>query len=151
MPAAYDFAGKAETHCQSLAHQQASQQALCCCCALPACNSWPSHGLAGDRHFICCPPNCAGEAAALFVQNWWLGSVAKWFMKLTILDMYHTLPKRHQPWFRETRQAWFNTTFEEVRTASRKASNSGHPLSGRRWLPGQGGQTMTQGCIRCFC
>ena len=48
------------------------------------------------------------------MQNWWMGSVARWFIKLTILDMYHALPQRHQPWFRETRQAWFNATFEEV-------------------------------------
>ena len=59
-------------------------------------------------------PRGAGEAAALFVQNWWSSSVGTWFMKLTILDIYHALPARHQPWFKETRQAWVDATFEEV-------------------------------------
>lgn len=59
-------------------------------------------------------PGGAGEAAALFVQNWWQDVVADVFMKLTIFDIYHALPERHQPWFRETRQGWINATFEEV-------------------------------------
>ena len=48
------------------------------------------------------------------MQNWWQDSVADCFMQLTLFDIYHALPARHQPWFRETRQGWVNATFEEV-------------------------------------
>ena len=56
-----------------------------------------------------------GEAAALFVQKWFqTGGPLGALFKIVILDIYKAQTPDLQPWFRETREAKFGTTLEEV-------------------------------------
>ena len=55
-----------------------------------------------------------GEAGALFFQKWLFHYTAKYLMKLNLLEIHNKLPARLQPWFRETREATFQTTLENV-------------------------------------
>lgn len=58
---------------------------------------------------------CAGEAAALLVQKWFMSGPIVALMKIVILDIMkaQTTPEL-QSWFRETREAKFGE-LEEVR------------------------------------
>lgn len=63
---------------------------------------------------VCCVHT--GEAAVLFVQKWFMtGGPLGALFKIVILDILNAQTPELQPWFRETREAKFGVTLEEVR------------------------------------
>lgn len=56
-----------------------------------------------------------GEAAALFVQRWFTGEPLDKLFRIIVLDELNAQTPDLHPWFRETREAMFGCTLEEVR------------------------------------
>jgi len=71
---------------------------------------------------------CTGEAAAAFVQKWFLTGPAGALMKIVMLDILNSQPAELQPWFRETREAKFGK-LEDVRPSQPPQLSEGAGIS----------------------